>query len=251
MNNTQLTSDIGVAVVLMTEAGPQTHINDSTLDEVAQMYLAVKGFTAFLTGFEREDHGPGKIRGILQIPSTEMFAVAFDHNMKGLGTEEDHRMRINRMGIICLIVTQSQLEVVRKFYSETEHFLAEQLQDIFSIAVLTKEFITTLSKKYNQYIRSLLSSSTGEKQQAAIEPSSLFDITILLALPQDENLTARAIMDIMTNTDKEGATLKDICTITKRNKRKELVVLDKLITKGLVTIIPHEDDKKDILYKAN
>lgn len=250
MTETKLSSEIGIAVVMMTEAGPQTHINNSTLDEIGQMYLAVKGFTAFMTGFERDEHGPGQIRGILQIPSTETFAVAFDHNMKGLGTEDDQRMRINRVGIICLITPQKELEIIRKFYSETEHFLAEQLQDIFSIAVLTKEFIKTLTKKYNQYLRSLLSSEK-RTAQPTVEPQSLFDITILLGLPQDENLTARAIMDVMTNTDKIGATLKDICTITKRNKRKELVVLDKLITKGLVIIIPHEDDNKEILYKAN
>ena len=250
MTERKQTSEIGIAVVMMTEAGPETHINNSNLDEVAQMYLAVKGFTAFMTGFEREEHGPGKIRGILQIPSTENYAIAFDHNMKGLGTEEDHRMRISRMGIICLITTQKELDIVRRFYLETEHFLAEHLQDIFSIVVLTEKFIKTLTKKYNSFIQSLLNSVKNFKQPLT-ELQSLFDITILLALPQDENLTARAVMDIMTNTEKKGATLKDICAITKRNKRKELVVLDKLIIKGLVIVIPHEDESKEILYKAN
>ncbi|MHA1155722.1 MAG: hypothetical protein ACTSQK_06395, partial [Candidatus Heimdallarchaeota archaeon] len=61
MTERKQTSEIGIAVVMMTEAGPETHINNSNLDEVAQMYLAVKGFTAFMTGFEREEHGPGKI----------------------------------------------------------------------------------------------------------------------------------------------------------------------------------------------
>ncbi|MHA1461892.1 MAG: hypothetical protein ACTSQ0_02350 [Candidatus Heimdallarchaeota archaeon] len=250
MTERKQTSEIGIAVVMMTEAGPETHINNSNLDEVAQMYLAVKGFTAFMTGFEREEHGPGKIRGILQIPSTENYAIAFDHNMKGIGTEQDHRMRVNRMGIICLITTQKELDIVRRFYLETEHFLAEQLQDIFSIVVLTEKFIKTLTKKYNSFIQSLLNSVKNFKQPLT-ELQSLFDITILLALPQDENLTARAVMDIMTNTEKKGATLKDICAITKRNKRKELVVLDKLIIKGLVIVIPHEDESKEILYKAN
>ncbi|MHA1555545.1 MAG: hypothetical protein ACTSPM_01285 [Candidatus Heimdallarchaeota archaeon] len=250
MTERKQTSEIGIAVVMMTEAGPETHINNSNLDEVAQMYLAVKGFTAFMTGFEREEHGPGKIRGILQIPSTENYAIAFDHNMKGIGTEQDHRMRVNRMGIICLITTQKELDIVRRFYLETEHFLAEKLQDIFSIVVLTEKFIKTLTKKYNSFIQSLLNSVKNFKQPLT-ELQSLFDITILLALPQDENLTARAIMDIMTNTEKQGATLKDICAITKRNKRKELVVLDKLIIKGLVIVIPHEDESKEILYKAN
>ncbi|MHA1156897.1 MAG: hypothetical protein ACTSQK_12390, partial [Candidatus Heimdallarchaeota archaeon] len=178
------------------------------------------------------------------------YAIAFDHNMKGIGTEQDHRMRVNRMGIICLITTQKELDIVRRFYLETEHFLAEQLQDIFSIVVLTEKFIKTLTKKYNSFIQSLLNSVKNFKQPLT-ELQSLFDITILLALPQDENLTARAVMDIMTNTEKKGATLKDICAITKRNKRKELVVLDKLIIKGLVIVIPHEDESKELLYKAN
>lgn len=250
MTEIKHSSEIGIAVVMMTEIGPQTHINNSNLDEVAQMYLAVKGFTAFMTGFEREEHGPGKIRGILQIPSTESYAIAFDHNMKGLGTEEDPRMRINRMGIICLITTQKELDIVRRFYLETEHFLAEQLQDIISIVVLTEKFIKTLTKRYNSFIQSLLNSVRNFKQPLT-EPQSLFDITILLSLPKDENLVARAIMDVMTNTEKQGATIKEICAFTKRNKRKEVVVLDKLIAKGLVIVIPHEDNDKEILYKAN
>ncbi len=250
MTETEQPSEIGIAVVMMTEAGPQTYINNSNLDEIAQMYLAVKGFTAFMTGFEREEHGPGKIRGILQIPSTESYAVAFDHNMKGLGTEEDHRMRINRIGIICIIANQKGLELIRRFYLETEHFLAEQLLNILSVDALTEKFIKRLTKNYNKFIQSLLNSVRNFKQPLT-DIESLFDITILLALPQDENLTARAIMDIMTNTEKQGAKIKDICAITKRNKRKELVILDKLIAKGLVIIIPHEDESKEMLYKAN
>lgn len=243
-------SEIGIAVVMMTEAGPQTHINNSALDEIAQMYLAVKGFTAFMTGFERDDFGPGQIRGILQIPSTDSYAIAFDHNMKGLGTEDDHRMRNQRVGIICLIATQEELEIVRRFYSETDDFLVEQLQEIISVTDLTEGFIKTLTKNYNIFIRSLINSEK-RNEQPLIELQSLFDITILLALPQDENLTARAIMTIMGSTEKQGATIKDICGITKRNKRKELVILDKLITKRLVIVIPLEDDSKEILYKAN
>ncbi len=249
MTEENQSSNIGISVIMMSEIGPLTHINNSDLDDVAQMYLAVKGFTAFLTGFEREEQGPGQIRGILQIPTTEKYAIAFDHNMKGLGTEEDLRMRVNRMGIICLITTAEELEIVRRFYSETEHFLAEQLQVIISIVDLTEEFINTLTKKYNTFIQSLVDSER-RKEQPLTEPQSLFDITILLSLPKDENQTARVIMDIMTNIEKQGATLKDICAITKRGKRKQVVVLDKLITKGLVIVIPHEDDSKEILYKA-
>jgi len=246
--NDQLT--IGVAVVVMEDIGPQTAVNHTDLDEVASMYLAVKGFTAFLTGFERDDYGPGKIRGILQIPSTDYYAVAFDHNMKGLGTEEDSRLQLSRMGIFCLVANNEDLAKIRMYYNETEQFLIDKTQQIKSLAELTFEFVGELKTEYNNYINQLMKKK-GITNTTDLQTDSLFDMDILLSLPKEENLTARALIEIITNSDILGASINDITKITKRNKRKELKILEKLIEKGLVIIIPTtEEDNKELLYLA-
>ncbi|MHA1737704.1 MAG: hypothetical protein ACTSXA_12695 [Candidatus Heimdallarchaeota archaeon] len=241
---------IGLAVVMMEEIGPETTVNHTDLDEVASMYLAVKGFTAFLTGFERDDYGPGKIRGILQIPSTDYYAVAFDHNMKGLGTEEDSRLRLSRMGIFCLVANNEDLAKIRLYYNETEKFLIEKTQQITELAELSYEFVGELKIEYNNYINQLMKNK-GIINTADLQTDSLFDMDILLSLPKEENLTARALIEIITNSDILGASIEDIVKITKRNKRKELKILGKLIEKGLVIIIPTVDeDNKELLYLA-
>jgi hypothetical protein len=241
---------IGVAVVVMEDIGPQTAVNHTDLDEVASMYLAVKGFTAFLTGFERDDYGPGKIRGILQIPSTDYYAVAFDHNMKGLGTEEDSRLQLSRMGIFCLVANNEDLAKIRMYYDETEQFLIEKTQQIESLAELTFEFVGKLKTEYNTFINQLMKKK-GITNTTDLQTDSLFDMDILLSLPKEENLTARTLIEIITNSDILGASIDDIAKITKRNKRKELKILEKLIEKGLVIIIPTtEEDDKELLYLA-
>ncbi|MHA1126046.1 MAG: hypothetical protein ACTSO7_04475 [Candidatus Heimdallarchaeota archaeon] len=241
---------IGLAVVMMEEIGPQTAVNHTDLDEVASMYLAVKGFTAFLTGFERDDFGPGKIRGILQIPSTDYYAVAFDHNMKGLGTEEDTRLQISRMGIFCLVANNEDLAKIRLYYNETEKFLIEKTQIITELAELTYEFVGELKTEYNNYINQLMKNK-GITDTADIQTDSLFDMDVLLSLPKEENLTARALIEIVTRSEILGASIENISKITKRNKRKEKKILEKLIEKGLVIIIPTtEKDDKELLYLA-
>ena len=176
-------SAIGLAVVVMEEIGPETAVNQTDLDEVASMYLAVKGFTAFLTGFERDDYGPGKIRGILQIPSTDYYAVAFDLNMKGLGTEEDSRLQLSRMGIFCLVADNDQLAKIRLYYNETEQFLIEKTKDINEYAEVTYELVGRIKEEYNEYIDQLMKkrgvSSTN------IQTNSLFDLDILLSLESE------------------------------------------------------------------
>lgn len=238
MTEDNLPSEIGLAVVLMEETGPQTTINLSDLDEIASIYLAVKGFTAFMTGFERDDFGPGKIRGILQIPATEKYAIAFDHVMKGIGNEEDLRMRHSRVAIISLISSEEDLKYIRTYYSETEKFLAEQLMNIFSVAVLTETFVEKLKKDYNKFLKKL--ASQGGAGETRGEPQSLFDVTLLLSLPKDENLTARCVMELATDDTEQSFQLKDICKLTKRKKKDELSTLEKLIEKGLIIVIPHE-----------
>lgn len=247
MNENDNQNEIGLAVVWMDEMGPQTAFNLSEIDEIASMYLAVKGFTAFMTGFEREDIGPGRIRGILQIPSTEFYAVAFDHNMKGLGTEEDPRMKHSRASVICLIASNEQLNYIRTFYNETEFFLKEKLEEIFSIAVLTEEFLLKLKKDYNDFLADLIKSN--RKTQGRIpQPHSAYDVSVLMSLPLEENQTARAMMSL-TPEHPTGIQLKQICKITKRNKRQELTVLENMIRRGLVIVSIDRENKNGLLYQ--
>ena len=247
MTTVSVPSEIGLAIILMEETGPQTTINLTDLDEIASIYLAVKGFTAFMTGFEREDYGPGKIRGILQIPATTKYAIAFDHVMKGIGNEEDLRMRQSRVAIVSLIADENDLIFIRKYYTETEKFLQEKLKDIFSVAVLTETFTAKLKKDYNEFLQNIVTQE--QEGQHKEEPGSLFDVTLLLSLPQDENLTARCVLDLATDDKEQTFNLKDICKLTNRKKKGELEVLEKLIEKGLIIVIPHEKEEK-IRYRV-
>jgi hypothetical protein len=242
-----LQNEIGFATVVMGEAGPETEINLSELDEMASIFLAVKGFTAFMTGFERDDFGPGKIRGILQIPKTTAFAIAFDHNTKGLGTEEDQRLAHSRMTIICLIVSEKDLSIIRKYYAETEKFLANELESAKMITDLTEEFIATLKKKYNQLLQKLL---TNTEEQQTEEEKTLFDLTVLLSLPKEENVTARAVLQCMNQKDDKGVAVEEICKITKRRKKREQKILQQLMEKGLIVGLPKDNDYDELLYLA-
>ncbi|MBD3193010.1 MAG: hypothetical protein GF308_20400 [Candidatus Heimdallarchaeota archaeon] len=241
--------EVGIATISMGETGPGIGVNLSELNEMGKMYLAVKGFTAFLTGFERENYGPGRIRGILQIPATELFAVAFDHNMKGLGSEEDSRLKHSRVGLICLIADEENLQYIRTYFTETEQFLIKKLKPIKSIKDFEEPFLIKLKKEYNHFLGELVEAGRKKGDMEQEEFKSLFDVTILLSLPQDENITARAIMDYMAK-NKEGVSLEGICELTERGKRKERRVLKKLVEKGLIIVLPHEDEEKGLLYLA-
>jgi len=239
-------NEIGLAIVLMEDIGPQTYLNFSDLDEISAMYLAVKGFTAFLTGFDRTDFGPGKIRGILQIPESNFYAVAIDVNMRGTGFEEDPRLQTSRVGVVCLIANDGQLESIRRFYQETENFLIDKLKIVSTVNHLNESFCQKIKKDYNTYLNTLL-----EKKQVKeeIETRSLFEISVLLSLPKDENLTARVIMDAM-NDNEQGLSVEEISKITKRKMKVEQEIIDRLLEKGLIIAKPPSHDKNGLRYLA-
>ncbi len=239
-------NEVGLAIVLMEDLGPQTYYNFSDLDEISAMYLAVKGFTAFLTGFERSDFGPGKIRGILQIPESNFYAVAIDLNMRGTGFEDDPRLKTNRVGVVCLIANDGQLEMIRRFYRETENFLVDKLKIVNSVNHLNESFCRKIKEDYNVYLKTLL-----EKKQVKekVETHSIFEISVLLALPKDENLTARVIMDAM-NSNEQGLSVEEISKITKRKMKVEQAIIDSLLEKGLIIANPTSQDKNGMRYLA-
>ncbi|MBN1329825.1 MAG: hypothetical protein JXA54_10155 [Candidatus Heimdallarchaeota archaeon] len=238
---------IGLAIILMEDLGPQTCFNISTLNELSAMYLAVKGFTAFMTGFERADFGPGKIRGILQIPETEQYAVALDLNMRGSGFEEDPRLQNTRTGVICLIANEEQLSLIRKFYKETENFLVEKFKAITTINHLNEAFCLNVIAEYNNYLKQL-EKKIQEHGSKDVEQHSLYDISVLLALPKEENFTARAIMESSRN--KKGITLEEISKLTKRKTKEEQKLIDNLLEKGLIIAIPPQSKNDTIRFIA-
>jgi len=249
MSSEMISSEkFGVVVILMGDLGPEAFINLSHLDETAATYLAIKGFTAFMTGFETSIYGPGKIRGMLQIPATESFAVAIDINLRGSGFETDERLQVNRNGVFCLIVPTEQLIFVRKFYVQTELFLVEKLKAITTVNHLNTEFFANLLKEYLAYLESLLQE---ERERGVPETVcySLFEVGVLLSLPRDENLTARVIMEHSTKK-KGGITLEGIRKITKRNRKEEQRIVNSLLEKGLIVAVASKTKKEDICYLA-
>jgi hypothetical protein len=239
-------NEIGLAIILMEDIGPQTHFNFSDLDEIAAMYLAIKGFTAFMTGFDRTDFGPGKIRGILQIPESNFFAVALDLNMRGSGFEEDPRLQKSRTGVVCLIANDEQLDSIRRFYRETEEFLIDKLKIVNTVNHLNDSLCQRIKEEYNQYLKVLTEKSQEENE---LETHSLFEISVLLSLPKDENLSARIILDAMGSKEK-GLTLEEISNLTKRKKKVEQIIIERLLEKGLIIASPSSKDKNEMRYLA-
>lgn len=239
-------NEIGIAVVLMEDMGPQTHLNFSDLDEISAMYLAIKGFTAFMTGFERTDFGPGKIRGILQIPESPFYAIAIDLNMRGTGFEEDSRLQTSRVGVVCLIANDEQLDSIRRFYRETEEFLIDKLKIVNTVNHLNESFCQKIKEEYNAYLKTL---TLKNQINDEVETHSLFEISILLSLPKDENLTARVIMDAMS-TKRQGLSVEEIIKITKRKKKTEQIIIDNLLVKGLIIANPSSKEKNGMRYLA-
>ena len=82
-----------------------------------------------------------------------------------------------------------------------------------------------------------------------METHSLFEISILLSLPKDENLTARVIMDAMS-TKRQGLSVEEISKITKRKKKTEQIIIDNLLVKGLIIANPSSKEKKGMRYLA-
>lgn len=240
--------EFGAVVIIMSDLGPEPFINISHLDENAATYLAIKGFTAFMTGFETDNYGPGKIRGILQIPATECFAIAIDINLRGSGFETDERLQVNRNGVFCLVANEEQLALVRKFYTQTEVFLIEKLKAITTINHLNQEFCQNLLVDYNRFLASLLKSEE-EKQASKTICNSLFEVGVLLSLPKDENLTARIIMEHSTK-EKKGITLEAIRRLTKRRRKEEQRIINSLLAKGLIFAIAPKNKNEDICYIA-
>jgi len=243
-------SDIGIAIVLMEDMGPQTFYNISELDEIASMYLAIKGFTAFMTGFESNIHGPGKIRGIIQIPDTNLYAFAIDLNMLGSGFEDDIRLQKNRMAIVCIIANSVQLNLIRQFYTETEKFIIERLKIITTVNHLNESFCLKLIQDYNHYIKELVEKNALQQSKVKIQTKrSLYEVGVLLSLTKDENLTGRVIMQA-SSENKKGITIEEISKITKRKIANEKLIVEHLLEKGLIIAIYNQEDKEKIRYIA-
>ncbi|NHJ49771.1 MAG: hypothetical protein FK733_18410 [Asgard group archaeon] len=241
-------TNIGLAIVLMEEIGPQTIINLSHLNEISAMYLAVKGFTAFMTGFERNEYGPGKIRGILEIPDASAYAVALDINMRGTGLEEDKRLAQNRVSVFCLIANESELTMIRKYYRETENFLVERLKAIVSINHLNEQFCQRLIDDYNIYINVLEMKHTEEEKKER-EEYCLFEVEVLLSLQREENLTARVILEQSTE-GKNGLPFSELIDKTNLKKKIQQKAIDGLLEKGLIFIISPKTSNEEIRYIA-
>lgn len=244
----QPVTNIGLAIVLMEDMGPQTILNLSTLDEISSMYLAVKGFTAFMTGFERDEYGPGKIRGMLEIPESNKYAVAMDINMRGTGLEEDDRLQKSRVGVFCLIADENQLSFIRKYYRETEEFLIERLKAVVSINHLNESFCQRLIKDYNMYL-TVLEMRHTEQEKREREEYCLFDVGVLLSLPKDENLTARVILERSTG-EHNGITISNIIKQTNLKRKEQQQLIDNLLEKGLIFVITPKSANEEIRYIA-
>lgn len=240
--------NVGLAIVLMEEMGPQTILNLSSLNEISSMYLAVKGFTAFMTGFERDEYGPGKIRGMLEIPDSNKFAVALDINMRGTGLEEDERLQRSRVGVFCLIANENQLSFIRKYYRETEEFLIERLKAIVSINHLNESFCQRLINDYNMYL-TVLEMKHTEQEKKEREEYCLFEVGVLLSLPKEENLTARVILGKSTG-EYNGITISDIIKQTNLKRKAQQQIIDTLLEKGLIFIITPKSANEEIRYIA-
>ncbi|MFX0095597.1 MAG: hypothetical protein ACFFBD_27920 [Candidatus Hodarchaeota archaeon] len=235
-------SDIGLLVITFsTETGPDVFLEDSDLNEVATLFLSVRGFTVVMAGVNYKFHGPGKIRGTLAIPDTEKYGIAFDIILTDKVNRKDDRLKVYSPVLVFLIVSQRLINVVRIHFDEIESWLQKKTLNLQDKSDITSAWFKRLVRDLRAYIQELSESTKLQKPQ-----SSLYDAAILLSLPSLGNQIAQAILRIQRQNSPKGATLK---TLSQETGLKEEAIkreLNQLSSKGLIEI--HEINREIFFY---
>ncbi|MFX1538360.1 MAG: hypothetical protein ACFFDI_29570 [Promethearchaeota archaeon] len=224
--------DVGIIKVRFGEQGPKMGINYSKLDARSALFLSMKAFTALYMGVNYTVRGPGKIRGILEIPDTPYFAIGFDVVVFGSDKLRDKRLKTHTPIILFLIVHKEDMSFFRENYKLVEQCLRQQTSMFKSISEITLESIKSLKEAL---IKAFLKLATKDE-------ISLFDVSTMLKLPNELRDTARAILEISYDKE-EGCTLKDIVDYTERDEKIEKESLAELMRRGLISISYNKEKK--------
>ncbi|MFX1255582.1 MAG: hypothetical protein ACFFCZ_28525 [Promethearchaeota archaeon] len=227
--------DVGIIKVQFGEHGPKMGINYSELEARSALFLSMKAFTALYMGVNYTVRGPGKIRGMLEIPDTPYFAIGFDIVVFGSEELRDKRLKAHTPIIFFLIVHKEDMSFFRENYKQVEQSLQQQTSVFESSSEISLESIKSLKEAL---IKAFLNLATKD----GTTNHSLFDVSTMLKLPNKLKDTARAILEI--SYDKEGGcTLKDIVNYTERDEKTEKESLSELMRRGLISISYNKEKK--------
>ncbi|MFX0066726.1 MAG: hypothetical protein ACFFC7_31695 [Candidatus Hermodarchaeota archaeon] len=227
--------DVGIIKVQFGEHGPKMGINYSELEPRSALFLSMKAFTALYMGVNYTTRGPGKIRGILEIPDTPYFAIGFDVVVLGSDKLRDKRLKAHTPIIFFLIVHKEDMPFFRENYMHVEQSLRQQTSVFKSSSEISFESVKSLKE-------ALIKAFLKLARKGETANSSLFDVSTMLKLPNKLRDTARAILEI--SYDKEGGcTLKDIVNYTERDEKIEKESLAELMRRGLISISYNKENK--------
>ncbi|MFX0094766.1 MAG: hypothetical protein ACFFBD_23720, partial [Candidatus Hodarchaeota archaeon] len=109
----------------------------------------MKAFTALYMGVNYTERGPGKIRGILEIPNTPYYGIGFDTVVHGSEDIRDKRLHAHTPIIFFLIVHKEDMSFFRENYEDVEKILKQSTIDFKQVSDISLETIDTLKKTLN------------------------------------------------------------------------------------------------------
>ncbi len=181
-----------VLVGFSDQEGPIPKVNLSPLDNVAVHFLAIKGFSALYSGSFYGNLGPGCFLGTLKVPNTSYYAIGMDVVVKGGEEMTDERVAAFCPTLVFIIVREKDMPFFRRHYSEFERFLKEKLATFEYLTDMTDERFESIFNELNQYVHKL---AENDKFLDA-EENTLFDVTLLLQLPESERQIAKGLLEL-------------------------------------------------------
>ncbi len=234
-----------VSVIFSADLGPELGTNLSNLKLEAAIFLALRGFTALMAGVDYENHGPGKIRGIIEIPSTPYYAVGFDIVLKKREIEQDHRLFENSPALLFVIVHKADLEIIRRVWDNLEEYLTNSTKNLISIDELTEKKIIDLRKLLNHFLQKEKNELTETERKL-----TLFDVSVLLSFDSFTSSVAQTLMDLQTTHGKLNVTIQDIVEELNESSEEIDKALKKLVQMGYVTMTISDHPGKEPQYRA-
>ncbi|MFX1514318.1 MAG: hypothetical protein ACFFCQ_17220 [Promethearchaeota archaeon] len=235
-----------VSVNFSADLGPSLGTNASNLDLEAAIFLSLRGFTALMAGVDYEKLGPGKIRGMIEIPNTPYYALGIDIIVEETKRENKRRLMDNIPVLLFVIVHNTNVGIVRKYWDETETYLTDLMYNISSIEDLTENRIIAFRESVSQFLHGM----KNDLPKGEPKKTSLFDISVLLSLDSFVSNVAQALLDLQTASRTESITARDIVEELDEDLEETIKALKKLVQMGYVSMtIPHNQNEEPY-YRA-
>ncbi|MFX0204868.1 MAG: hypothetical protein ACFFDT_02705 [Candidatus Hodarchaeota archaeon] len=235
-----------VSVIFSADLGPDLGTNDSDLTLESAIFLSLRGFTALMAGVDYDKHGPGKIRGIIEIPKSPYYAVGFDVVLKKREIEEDHRLFENSPALLFVTVKNEHMGLVRRLWDNLETHLTNLTKKFVSIDDLTEENVRDIRKSVNRF----LDKEKLKTPKVEAKKLTLFDLSTLLSFDPFMSHVAQALMDIQVSGTKKNITTHDVAKKIEECYSETDKALKKLVQMGYVSMTIVDDPDEEPSFRA-